>query len=236
MTCDKTLLAITDVQIPFEKTDDRCVVAWSASLLSAMRRSQCGHGVFCRDAVAQLEAIVGDITEGRGRSEDLDFLLEVAGGMERMADCALAKDTARQLTDVLAAHRDEWEAHIRRKRCTGGVCPKLESGPGQGDRPEKGTAQGVSASCRDRRTPPVERDKPMRTLECDLAVVAAGPPAGLSAAIAAAEKEASVIVLEKANTTGGAGNMGMGPFAVEIEASEGSADEAHARAGSSRSS
>ena len=54
----------------------------------------------------------------------------------------------------------------------------------------------------------------MRTYECDLAVVAAGP-AGLSAAIAAAEKEASVIVLEKANTTGGAGNMGMGPFAVE---------------------
>ncbi len=54
----------------------------------------------------------------------------------------------------------------------------------------------------------------MRTFECDVAVIAAGP-AGLAAAIAAAEKDMSVIVLEKATTTGGAGNMGMGPLGVE---------------------
>lgn len=50
--------------------------------------------------------------------------------------------------------------------------------------------------------------------ECDLVVVAGGP-AGLAAAISAAEQEASVILLEKSNTTGGAGNMGMGPLGVE---------------------
>lgn len=54
----------------------------------------------------------------------------------------------------------------------------------------------------------------MKNYECDIAVIAAGP-AGLAAAVAAAEKNASVIVFEKSNTTGGAGNMGMGPFGVE---------------------
>jgi len=54
----------------------------------------------------------------------------------------------------------------------------------------------------------------MKQMECDLVVIAAGP-AGLAAAVAAAEKEAKVIVLEKANTTGGASNMGMGPLGVE---------------------
>lgn len=54
----------------------------------------------------------------------------------------------------------------------------------------------------------------MKKFECDLAVIAAGP-AGLAAAIAAAEKDASVIVFEKSNTTGGAANMGMGPLGVE---------------------
>ncbi len=54
----------------------------------------------------------------------------------------------------------------------------------------------------------------MNTMECDLCVIAAGP-AGLAAAVAAAEKEADVIVLEKSNTTGGASNMAMGPLAVE---------------------
>lgn len=54
----------------------------------------------------------------------------------------------------------------------------------------------------------------MKEIECDLVVIAAGP-AGLAAAIAAAEKDAQVVVLEKARTTGGASNMGMGPLGVE---------------------
>jgi fumarate reductase flavoprotein subunit len=54
----------------------------------------------------------------------------------------------------------------------------------------------------------------MKGLETDVIVVAAGV-AGLAAAITAAEKGAKVIVFEKASTTGGAGNMGMGPFGVE---------------------
>lgn len=53
----------------------------------------------------------------------------------------------------------------------------------------------------------------MKQFETDVVVVAAGP-AGLAAAVTAAEKGRKVIVLEKAATTGGTGNMGMGPFAV----------------------
>lgn len=54
----------------------------------------------------------------------------------------------------------------------------------------------------------------MKQLEADVVIVAAGA-AGLAAAIAAAEKGARVIAFEKAATTGGTGNMGMGLFAVE---------------------
>jgi fumarate reductase flavoprotein subunit len=54
----------------------------------------------------------------------------------------------------------------------------------------------------------------MKQLKTDIVVVAGGT-AGLAAAIAAAEGGADVIVLEKAATTGGAGNMAFGPFAVE---------------------
>lgn len=54
----------------------------------------------------------------------------------------------------------------------------------------------------------------MKQLETDVVVVAGGT-AGLAASVAAAERGASVIVFEKASTTGGAGNMAFGPFAVE---------------------
>lgn len=54
----------------------------------------------------------------------------------------------------------------------------------------------------------------MKTIQCDIAVVSAGP-AGLAAAIAAAEKDVSVAVFEKMAVAGGTANMGMGPFGVE---------------------
>lgn len=54
----------------------------------------------------------------------------------------------------------------------------------------------------------------MSKFEKDIIVVAAGP-AGLAAAVSAAERGASVIVFEKGATTGGTGNMGMGPLGVE---------------------
>lgn len=53
----------------------------------------------------------------------------------------------------------------------------------------------------------------MGIINKDVIVVAAGL-SGLSAAIAAAEKGAEVVVFEKSNTTGGAANMGMGPLGV----------------------
>jgi fumarate reductase flavoprotein subunit len=54
----------------------------------------------------------------------------------------------------------------------------------------------------------------MNQLTTEIAVVSAGS-AGMAAAVAAAEKGAKVIVLEKAATMGGSGNMARGPFAVE---------------------
>ncbi len=53
----------------------------------------------------------------------------------------------------------------------------------------------------------------MKKMETEIVVIAAGP-AGLSAAVEAAENGADVIVLEKASTVGGAANMGMGPLGI----------------------
>ena len=54
----------------------------------------------------------------------------------------------------------------------------------------------------------------MGKLETDVVIVAGGV-AGLSAAISAAQGGAGVIVFEKTSTTGGTGNMGMGPLGIE---------------------
>ncbi len=53
----------------------------------------------------------------------------------------------------------------------------------------------------------------MKNFESGIVVIAAGP-SGLCAAVQAAENGATVMVLEKAATVGGAANMGMGPLGI----------------------
>ena len=53
----------------------------------------------------------------------------------------------------------------------------------------------------------------MKKLETQVAVVAGGP-AGLAAAVQAAENGTKVMVFEKASVVGGAANMGMGPLGI----------------------
>lgn len=54
----------------------------------------------------------------------------------------------------------------------------------------------------------------MAEMNSDIVIIGGGT-SGVAAAVAAAERGASVTVIEKAATTGGTGNMGMGLFAVE---------------------
>jgi len=54
----------------------------------------------------------------------------------------------------------------------------------------------------------------IETIDTDVAVIAAGP-AGLAAAIAAAQSGLSVTVFEKTAITGGTANRGMGPLGIE---------------------
>lgn len=53
----------------------------------------------------------------------------------------------------------------------------------------------------------------MKTIDTEIVVIAAGPT-GLAAAAQAAENGSKVVVFEKANTVGGAANMGMGPLGI----------------------
>ncbi len=56
----------------------------------------------------------------------------------------------------------------------------------------------------------------MKQIEKDVIVVAGGP-SGLAAAVTVGENNLSSVVFEKANTTGGAANMGMGPLGINTK-------------------
>ncbi len=72
-----------------------------------------------------------DITEGKGRPEDIDLLLELARGVGQGSLCGLGQTAPNPVLTTLRYFRDEYEAHIRQKRCPAVVCKEIISSPCQ---------------------------------------------------------------------------------------------------------
>lgn len=71
--------------------------------------------------------ILNKITEGNGEMEDLDKLEELANYIKSASLCGLGQTAPNPVLSTLRYFRDEYEAHIKEKRCPAGVCKKLLS-------------------------------------------------------------------------------------------------------------
>ena len=63
--------------------------------------------------------IVTDITEGRGKPEQIDLLEELADTVSQTALCGLGKTAPNPVLTTLRYFRPEYEAHINGKKCPG---------------------------------------------------------------------------------------------------------------------
>jgi NADP-reducing hydrogenase subunit HndC len=66
-----------------------------------------------------------EICAGRGREEDLTLLESMAQAIADGSLCALGGSAPNPILSTLRYFRDEYEAHIRDKRCPAGVCKGL---------------------------------------------------------------------------------------------------------------
>jgi len=69
--------------------------------------------------------IITDITKGLGKEEDLKLLQELAEMVKDFSLCGLGKTAPNTVLSTLRYFRDEYEAHVREKKCPGGVCKDL---------------------------------------------------------------------------------------------------------------
>ncbi|MBI3320904.1 MAG: NADH-quinone oxidoreductase subunit NuoF [Candidatus Omnitrophica bacterium] len=97
--------------------DTTCMVQalWYASKFFA--HESCGQCSPCREGTGWIFKIVDRILQGHGRPHDLDVLLGVAGNMEGRTICVFADAAAWPVQSYIAKFRDEFDYHIREKRC-----------------------------------------------------------------------------------------------------------------------
>jgi NADH:ubiquinone oxidoreductase subunit F (NADH-binding) len=101
---------------------DACIVDQAKCSLSFIQNESCGKCVFCREGTMQMAEILTDITEGRGKTHDIDLLLELGEGLKLGAQCDLGRAAPNPALTAIRYFREEVEAHIKERRCQARVC------------------------------------------------------------------------------------------------------------------
>ena len=105
--------------------ESACMVDVAKYFLEFLQDESCGKCVPCRLGIDRMLEIVTDITEGRGREEQLALLEELGETVALGSLCALGKTAPNPVLTTLRYFRSEYEAHIRERRCPAGVCRAL---------------------------------------------------------------------------------------------------------------
>jgi NADH-quinone oxidoreductase subunit F len=107
--------------------EDTCMVDVARYFINFLTEESCGKCVPCREGLRQMHKILTNITEGKGREGDIALLEELSETAQEAALCALGKSAPNPFLSTLRYFRDEYEAHIREKRCPAHSCKVLIS-------------------------------------------------------------------------------------------------------------
>ena len=107
--------------------EDDCMVDIAKFFLEFTVEESCGKCTPCRIGTKRLLELLTKITHGQGAMEDLDKLEELCYYIKENSACALGQTAPNPVLSTLRYFRDEYEAHVKEKRCPAGVCKALLS-------------------------------------------------------------------------------------------------------------
>ncbi|MBN2539567.1 MAG: FAD-dependent oxidoreductase [Deltaproteobacteria bacterium] len=111
--------------------EDMCPVDMARFFMDFCQDESCGKCTPCREGTKRMLEILTDICEGRGREGDIETLIEMADIIKDSALCGLGQTAPNPVLSTIRYFRDEYEAHIRDKHCSAGVCSALFKSPCQ---------------------------------------------------------------------------------------------------------
>ncbi len=105
--------------------EDTCMVDVARYFINFLTDESCGKCLPCREGLRQMHKILTNITEGKGKEGDIALLEELSETAIEAALCALGKTAPNPFLSTLRYFRDEYEAHIKEKRCPALSCKEL---------------------------------------------------------------------------------------------------------------
>ncbi|RPH47563.1 MAG: 4Fe-4S dicluster domain-containing protein, partial [Desulfobacteraceae bacterium] len=104
---------------------DTCMVDLARYFLDFLKEESCGQCNPCREGIKQMLEILTSICQGNGKEGDIELLEELGVMIQRFSLCGLGTSAPNPVLTTILYFRDEYEAHIRDKKCPAGVCKPL---------------------------------------------------------------------------------------------------------------
>jgi NADH:ubiquinone oxidoreductase subunit F (NADH-binding)/(2Fe-2S) ferredoxin/Pyruvate/2-oxoacid:ferredoxin oxidoreductase delta subunit len=102
-----------------------CMVEVARYFIHFTQEESCGKCTPCREGTWHMFNILEDITQGRGKEGDIELLEKIGRQIKETALCGLGNTAPNPVLTTIRYFREEYEAHIRDKRCPAGVCKAL---------------------------------------------------------------------------------------------------------------
>jgi NADH:ubiquinone oxidoreductase subunit F (NADH-binding)/(2Fe-2S) ferredoxin/NAD-dependent dihydropyrimidine dehydrogenase PreA subunit len=107
--------------------EDTCMVDLARYFLDFTQKESCGQCSLCVLGTLQMLNILNSITEGRGRPEDIDLLMELGEAIKMGSICGLGQTAPNPVLTTIRYFHKEYEAHIYKRECPARVCRELIS-------------------------------------------------------------------------------------------------------------
>ncbi|MBW2492321.1 MAG: 4Fe-4S binding protein [Deltaproteobacteria bacterium] len=104
---------------------DTCMVDVARYFLDFLKEESCGQCNPCREGITAMLDILTDICEGNGKEGDIELLEELGMMIQKFSLCGLGTSAPNPVLTTILYFRDEYEAHIKDKKCPSGVCKPL---------------------------------------------------------------------------------------------------------------
>ena len=105
--------------------EDNCMVDIAKYFLEFTVDESCGKCTPCRIGTKRMYQLLEKIVEGKGTMKDIDLLEELCIHVKSNSLCALGGSAPNPVLSTLTYFRDEYEAHVRDRKCPAGVCKSL---------------------------------------------------------------------------------------------------------------
>jgi NADH-quinone oxidoreductase subunit F len=105
--------------------EDNCMVDVAKFYLEFTVEESCGKCTPCRIGNKRLLEILTKITAGKGTEQDLEDLKSLSEIIKDTSLCGLGQTAPNPVLSTLKYFYNEYEAHVKEKRCPAGVCKSL---------------------------------------------------------------------------------------------------------------